>query len=247
VFLQLGHTERAKIHSQQLLRQREENKQREKEERLKMLKIANREDFKADTAFEETDRASITAKINKAAEGFDKSHPAAPSLSAFDADIMTAGIFHENLRRVFGITTTPKEMGALLTMFETSADGHIKCGNFLIKFLQIGKAIRDEKHKIFLEKQRLAIKAAKKEHQDKIDAQFAKAELKVDFNFSAQDLTNAFEKMKDAAFKFDKSHPSAPSTVGELSQTELAAAFVGLHRFGVYVPLFSCPQGNVMY
>lgn len=87
--------------------------------------------------------------------------------------------------------------------------------DFLTKFLIMGKQSRYEKHRKFLIKQRKMIKEAKKEAEDKLNAQFEKAELTVDLtNFTEQDFDNAMEKVKAASAKFDKTHPAAPSTAG---------------------------------
>jgi Ca2+-binding EF-hand superfamily protein len=76
-------------------------------------------------------------KLRTASEGFDKNHPAAPSLEAFDTAYLTPGIFRENLKRVFNVIASPKEIGYLLTLFDKEGRGLIDSKEFMLKFLGI--------------------------------------------------------------------------------------------------------------
>jgi len=58
----------------------------------------------------------------------------------------------------------------------------------------MGKEIRDNKRKLFLEEQRQAIKDAALEEEQKLNAAFEKAELKVDYDFSQEHLQSALAK-----------------------------------------------------
>ncbi len=69
------------------------------EHRRKVEELSTRVGFTVDTQFSEEDKASIMAKIDHASEGFDKNHPAAPSLEAFEVAYMPPGLFRENLKR----------------------------------------------------------------------------------------------------------------------------------------------------
>lgn len=107
-----------------------------------MLALANRNSFEVDTNFSEADSAAIMQKLRTASEGFDKNHPAAPSLEAFDTAYLTPGIFRENLKRVFNVIASPKEIGYLLTLFdnkekEKEGSGMIDSKEFMLKFLGI--------------------------------------------------------------------------------------------------------------
>ena len=74
-------------------------------------------------------------KLSRASEGFDKNHPAAPSLEAFDTAYLSPGIFRENLKRVFNVIASPKEIGYLLTQFDKENNGTIDSKEFMLKFL----------------------------------------------------------------------------------------------------------------
>ena len=213
-FLHLGISERNKVKQEQLQRQRLEDYQREQEQQRKLEEAANRQTFIVDSDYTEADQESILLKLSNASEGFDKTHPAAPSLEAFEVAYLSPGIFRENLKRVFNILATPKEIGYLMSVYDKEKQGKIDSKEFMIKFLALGKKIRDDKRRAFLEEQRLAIKTAKIEEERKLSALWDKAELSIDYNITGSDLRSAIEKMTDASYKYDKTHPSAPSLDG---------------------------------
>lgn len=213
-FLHLGIAERNKVKKEQLERQRKEDREREEEHERKLFEAANRQTFTPDAAYTDVDKQSILEKINAASEGFDKSHPAAPSLEAFEVAYLSPGLFRENLKRVFNILATPKEIGYLMDEYDKAKNGKIDSKEFMIKFLASGKRIRDEKRRQFLEETRLAQKQAVEEEERKVSALWDKAELQVDYETTGADLKSAIEKMAEASFKYDKTHPSAPSLDG---------------------------------
>lgn len=217
IFLQLGFAERGRQHKEQLERQRAEDKQRAEDEAAKLKATTERAgaNLQVDLKFTEKDMDSCLAKMIGSSEKFDKSHPAAPDLSCFDISSMSAGLFREKMKSCFNIKLEPRELGYCVCTYGTQQDLSIKAIEFLTKFLIMGKQSRYEKHRAFLVKQRAAIKAAKKEAEDKLNAQFEKAELSVDLTkFSDDDLENAMAKVQTASAKFDKTHPAAPSTAG---------------------------------
>ena len=212
-FLSLGIEERAKAHKAQLDKQVAENKKRQEDEKKKLDDMILKP-ISIDKGYTQADIDSITMKLLKASEGFDKNHPAAPSLISFDAAYMTAGQLKENMKRTFNVKISPKELAYLMAVYDPSSTGQISCGDFLIKFLAMGKEIRDEKHKLQVQKQRDAIILQKKESEDKINAQREASELKVDWDYTEHDKETGREKLVVAAAKYDKSHASAPSTAG---------------------------------
>ena len=212
-FLTLGIEERAKAHKAQLDKQLVETKKRQEDEKKKLDDMVLKP-ISIDKGYTQADIDSITAKLQKASEGFDKNHPAAPSLISFDAAYMTAGQLKENMKRTFNVKVSPKELAYLMSVYDPSNTGQISCGDFLIKFLALGKEIRDEKHKLQVQKQRDALIMQKKESEDKLNAQREASELKVDWDYTDQDKETGHEKLIIAAAKYDKSNASAPSTAG---------------------------------
>lgn len=213
-FLHLGIAERNKVKKEQLDRQRKEDRDREEEHRRKLEEAANRQTFTVDMDFTDADKDSILQKLAAASEGFDKTHPAAPSLEAFEVAYLSPGIFRENLKRVFNVLASPKEIGYLMSVYDKQKTGKVDSKEFMIKFLAMGKKIRDDKRKAFLEEQRLAEKAAREEEERKLNALWEKADLQVDYDATGADLKSAVDKMTAASMKYDKTHPSAPSLDG---------------------------------
>jgi len=119
IFLQLGYSERAKLHKEQLEKQRREDKEREAEEAAKLLATTQRSGakFQVDMNFGDKDIESTVAKLVGASEKYDKNHPAAPDLSAFDISTMSAGLFREQMKSCFGIKLEPKEIGFCIGEF----------------------------------------------------------------------------------------------------------------------------------
>eukprot|EP00953_Heterococcus_sp_UTEX-ZZ885_P003245 2271-Heterococcus_DN1.PRE.4 len=57
---------------------------------------------------------------------YDKNHPSAMSLEAFEGAKMTAPVFKEQLKRVFHIKLTAAELAALMRHFDQDGDGNIE-------------------------------------------------------------------------------------------------------------------------
>lgn len=213
-FLTLGIAERNKVHTKQIEKQRREDMERQKELEAKLHEAANRSSYTPDMNFTEPDIKSIQEKVSIAAEKFDKSHPAAPSLEAFDAAHMAPGNFRENIKSIFGIKATPKEIGYLLSQYDKEKNGKINTKDFLIKFFQLGKKIRDSKRRVSLEKQRAAEKQMSLENEAKLIQLLEKSDYQADDTYEEEDFTSAEEKMRGASEKYDKTHPAAPNLDG---------------------------------
>jgi Ca2+-binding EF-hand superfamily protein len=212
--LQLGVAERAKVHTEQIERQREEDRQREEEHQRKVLETANRQTYKVDFTYGDPDKESILEKLQVAAEKFDKNHPAAPSLEAFDAAFMMPGVFRENIKSIFGVRATPKEIGYLLELYDKDKSGRISTRDFLIKFFALGQEIRDSKKRATLIQQREVLKAAKAEEEMKLIHLVEKSDYQIDRNYTSEDYREAIRRMTIASEKYDKAHPSAPNLDG---------------------------------
>lgn len=211
VFLQMGYAERARLHSEKLERQRSEDRARVEESEAKLLKITQRAGagLVVDMAYSDADMYSVIEKLVGASEKYDKNHPAAPDLSAFDMAYLVPGIFKENMKRCFGIKLEPKELGFCIATYG-NADQTINSQDFMTKFLKMGKQSRYEKHRKFLVKQRELIREAKVEAETKVVAQLERKEkLQVpSSDFSAADLSSALEKMRTAAFLYNDVIPA---------------------------------------
>ena len=127
---------------------------------------------------------------------------------------MTPGLFKENLKRCFSVNLTSKELAYVVQLYDSKNCGEVDSKEFLTRFLTEGKKVRFEKHRIFLEGQRKAIKEAKIEEERKLADLWDKAEFKTDGKFTSSDMDSAMEKICEQAEKFDKTHSSAPSLSG---------------------------------
>lgn len=211
-FLTLGISERARLHKQQLDKQTEENMKRAAEE-AKKLEDNLMKPIEVDKCYTEDDQKSALEKLLRASEGYDKNHPSAKGLEAFESQFSTPGQLRDALKKTFNVTLTARELGYLMALYDEDYTGVVKNSEFITKFLAMGKAARAEKHKAQLEAQRLAIQNAKKEEEEKIKHAFKQAEIKIDWEHNDSDIESATAKLAAAAAKFDKSSPSAPSVV----------------------------------
>lgn len=216
VFMQLGYQQRGAINSEQLAKQRRMNKERAEHDAAMLEKTTKRSDgLKVNMDYGEADAISCQAKLLTAAKGYDKNHPAAPSLDAFDIAVMPAGIFRENLKRCFGIILNPAELGYCIATYGNKSDMQVTSQSFLTKFLRQGKAARYEEHSEFLKKQRRMIKEAKEEQEKKLKDQAEGAEFKVDLDdYKDSDLEAALDKMTDASTKFHEPMSSVKGFAG---------------------------------
>jgi hypothetical protein len=229
VFLQLGYQQRAEISSKQLEKQRAEDRARIEREAMMLEKTVNRAgSLKVNMDYTEEDAVSSEAKLLLSAKGFDKSHPAAPSLDAFDISVMTPGIFRENLKRCFGIVLNPSELGYCVATYGSKKDMTIDSPKFLITFLRRGKTARYAEHKLFLQNQRKLIKQAKLENEKKLKDQMERASVKIDLDAcTADDLDSAIYKMTISSSKF---HDPVSSVGGFTGGGMKAAEFRDLIR-----------------
>jgi hypothetical protein len=245
-FLQLGLNERMRFHSEQLEKQRKEDEIREELNRQKLLESANRQTYQPDMTFTEEDKKSIEEKIAIAAEKFDKNSPAAPSLEAFTASFMFPGVFRENIKNIFGIKATPKEIGYVLSVYDKEKTGKIGTKDFLIKFFALGKKIRDDKKKAALLKQRETTKQMQKENEEKLEQLLNKTDYEVDNEFTAEDFKEAVRRMTMASDKYDKTHPSAPNLDGFSGGPISAGAFRELMKRAFNIYLSSKEVGAIL-
>lgn len=204
VFLQLGYTQRSKFTQQQLEKQRREDKARAEHDEEMMKKTLERSgELKINMDYDEIDAVNAQAKILKSAEGYDKNHPAAPSLASFDIAFMTPAVFKESMKRCFHVKFSPAELGWCVATYGNKKDMKIAAPAFLTLFLRQGNEARYKKQSDQLMKQRVLIKKAKEEEERMLREQAEGAEFKVDLNDHAEsDLESALAKMQTASSKF---------------------------------------------
>ena len=182
-FFRLGFERRGEIHRQQLEKQRIENEHREKEAIQKLKDQEEKMSLKVDWDFDDADLDRVKEKITQAAMRYDKHHPASVGLDGFSASTLSPGAFREIVKRTFRISLSPRELAAMLSMFEADRNGNIKSEDFLTRFMRIGLDARYEFKTASIEKQRKAAKEAKKESERKLAALWKKVEDSVDVDW----------------------------------------------------------------
>ena len=81
-------------------------------------------------------------KIIEASVLYDRYHPSAVQLDAFNGSVMAPHVFKEQLRRVFNVHLSPKELGAIMDHFDKDGSGEVDCAEFLLEFFKLGKPLR---------------------------------------------------------------------------------------------------------
>eukprot|EP00752_Nemacystus_decipiens_P018201 g16330.t1 len=207
-FFKMGFDERAKRTREkreaeakrEVLRREEEARKRREDERKNALKLSR--------SYSERHYESAMAKITKAAARYDKNHPSAVTLEAFDGAHMQPHVFREQLKRAFAIKLTPPELGAAIHAFDKDGDGHISCPEFLRTFFRLGFEAKSENSSRRRKRDRkMACRAAEAAAEKEREIEW-RAALKVSDDFDEHDKETAMAKISDAASRYDKNHPS---------------------------------------
>jgi Ca2+-binding EF-hand superfamily protein len=206
-------------HSKKLLTQRiaaEKKILQHSKDRLnrRQEEFEQKNQIEIDYDYTEEIRKNALDKLTLAAFKYDRLMPGAVQLNAFDGSIMTPKVFKEQLKHVFNIKLSPKELGALMNYFDRTSSGVINCAEFLIIFYRIGfeerskylRQERERRHRIQQEKKKKLLL-----QQEDLEA---KNKLKVSYHYTEEEKEIAFRKLRNAARLYDKSTPGAPSMRG---------------------------------
>jgi EF-hand domain pair len=77
--------------------------------------------------------------------------------AAFKGESLTPAEFRETMKRTFGIRIRPRELGALVTYFDTDMKGVVNCSSFMSSFVQIRVRLEDFKVRLWLTDQHTAL------------------------------------------------------------------------------------------
>lgn len=117
-FLRLGFQERTRriraTWEEKKRIQREQERKRHQEELEKEKKHA----AQINRNFTEEEKEMALLKLRTAARLYDKTTPGAMSMKAFEMKEMPPHIFREQLKRVFNLSLTPAELGAIMSVFD---------------------------------------------------------------------------------------------------------------------------------
>ena len=98
-----------------------------------------------DMDFLEEDQENAHEKLRYAAEHYEAGN--SKSLSCFDGKDLSPATFREMLRRVFGMKLSGRELGALVSEFDTNDTGRINCNEFIVHFMMLGFNERSERQR----------------------------------------------------------------------------------------------------
>lgn len=219
-FLRMGMSLRHEEKRQQLVKCR----QLEIEHKLyyeKLLEEAHKkQDSNFDPTFTEADKESALKKLKKAAIKYSKNHPSSMGLGGFTCKYLTPGAFREMVKVTFQLMLTNRELGALVSLFDSDKNGSVRCDNFLLYFLSLGSKERANIWTASLEKQRRECYEQAMEQERILKAQWERAgSIKIEdiLNFTKADEENALKKIAEAARFYDK----------HASESDLMRAFEG--------------------
>jgi Ca2+-binding EF-hand superfamily protein len=190
-----------------------ENAAKRKKEEEDIAK-ASKNSLKVDYIYDKESKDRAYKKLRAAAMLYDKNGCGAVNMSAFEGAFMEPYVFKEQLRRVFNLQVSPKELGALMDLFDHDGDGTINCTEFTLIFARMGAEERDTANKNQREKQRKDTERRVKAEEEFQAEQAKRNASLVDYDFGEDDYTSAMEKLTEAAWRYDSTMPGAPSVAG---------------------------------
>jgi Ca2+-binding EF-hand superfamily protein len=222
-FLKLGIAERRKLVHASLAKVRVDKAAREKAHEDLMAANAAKMDLDIDFGFSDDDLDAAMDKLQDAAMHF--KGEGTKSLSCFDGTEMKPAVFREMLKRVFNLKVDGRELGALVKEYDKSGNEQVDCNAFIVSFIKLGFEARAARNTIQLERNRemeLAERDKIRNAQELLDS---KVLFAVDYNYSTKDFNTGMEYLREAAQKYDKNHPSAPSLEGFKGSNMSAGTF----------------------
>jgi hypothetical protein len=182
--------------------QRQQQESLEKKRHLELVSDYSEQDFQ-----------SAMSKILEAAVKYDKMMPGAVPLDAFVAEFMNPGEFREQMKLVFHLHLSVKEVSAFFHHFnQEQADKNLlNCSSFLVAFFRMGFTEKSRRLKAFWEEKKKVEKERERKRVEDEKELAAKNALKVNFTFTDEDKERAIIKLRAAAKLYDKTTPGAMS------------------------------------
>lgn len=190
----------------------------------------------------------ITAKkkLGVAAAYFDKDKM---STGGFTSETLNPTEFKSQLRLNFNVELSSKELGAVVTWFDTIGNRTVDTKSFLFKFFQLGEEERQKRRRAYKAKEakinQLNVKI-QKQKQHFIE-QLRKS--RVTDNFSERDEKSALQKLAKIAMTYDHEEPSlqefslvtslAPVEFREIMKRNCLVTFTPA-ELGAIVKMFGC-------
>lgn len=211
-FLRVGYDYRMQMRSRQIEKtQAAEKREREEREQKLAEQMSRLEERGPDMDFDEEDVLSMREKIRKIAAGYDRNHPAAPSLAGFDSKYLSPGLFRVSLLNTFKVHLSDKELGALTKQFDSANRGEICNHEFLVHFIRVGYVERSKSRSKQLEASRNVVKKEAEENEKKIMEDWKHDNARFDPNdYTEDDYHNAIMKIASEACQYHSEHVSSP-------------------------------------
>jgi hypothetical protein len=160
--------------------------------------------------FSEEDRNSAERKFIELAKAYFGDKASQITFAPFRVRSMEPVIWREMMRRSFGVKFNNGELAYFLTLFGDK-DGNIDCVQFNMKFKSL---VFEEKSKLRAQQLKLIRDSKAKVEADKkakVEKRIKMYEELISHDFSEGDTESVVEKLSEAAVRYDKNHPAAPS------------------------------------
>ena len=174
--------------------------------------------------FAPADTDSALLKLREAARIYDIQIDQKRALRGFECAFMPPHIFRDQLKINWNITLSLPELAALIDKYN-DGDGNVQCDLFVKNFLTFMSEERDKEVRDVNERQKKAEEQRKLEQQRLEEEKAAKNAKKVNFKYSEEDMASAETKLKEAAYRFDRNMPGAPSLAAFASTSITAYDF----------------------
>lgn len=163
--------------------------------------------------YTEQDLQSALSKILEAAVKYDKMMPGAVPLDAFVAEYMNPGEFREQMKLVFHLPLSVKEVSAFFHHFnqDQAEKNLLNCASFLVSFFRMGFNEKSRRLKAFWEEKKRIERERERKRLEEEKELASKNALKVNFTFTEEDKEKAIIKLRAAAKLYDKTTPGAMS------------------------------------
>jgi len=202
-FLRLGINGRDKERSDQRERQAFLDEKAAKARAKKKLEADNKIMLEVDYNYDEVDEEKAMDKLREASWKYDRNAPGCVALDGFEVEALNPGEFKDLVRRVFNLNFTSTELGFIVQKYDAKKTGTIHSKTFLIEFLRLGQEIRHKMHAEQLDKQRKLDAQAVEESLKKIKEVQNSETVKIEENFTDQDLKSGLAKITKAAVYHD--------------------------------------------
>ncbi|GMH50691.1 hypothetical protein TrLO_g9559 [Triparma laevis f. longispina] len=193
----LKQQEKARLTKEKALKQQKMLEQ-VKEEEAKMAKLVS-------TDFTEEDLNDALSKITNASRSISKRQGTGPSpLAAFtNGPPMQPAVLRSNLARFLKVFLTPKQVGALVSHFDSDGDGTVNGGEFLKQCNALWQKVDSEAVRHMMEHRKKHVEKREKYnrlHEEKIIKELTSVQL---CEYGREDALSAMKKLRKAALMFD--------------------------------------------